>query len=224
MDAVIAASSFEDLLLIGTGEPRACSNSDVSAAYALVIEGIDARITKLGHVLARPDSKRSARRASLVWGRGREEPWLEIAVLFAHKNPKYEARARAARLLPLRNRGPPATRPAEKRAFARTSTAVPEAFLGSTLSRCLGRVSSRFLPGSQLLVMQSSGRLVEARGVAVGPAAILSGPAGGVVAATKIAEHYEARPTGDARHGRDLHRRERSYRSAKSWSLSRKWA
>ena len=69
--------------------------------------------------------------------------------------------------------------------LARGETTVADAYL-TPLLRDHVRVLERELPGSTLRFMQSSGGLTDAARFR-GPAALLSGPAGGVVGATRVA-------------------------------------
>ncbi|MEN8184579.1 MAG: hydantoinase/oxoprolinase family protein, partial [Myxococcota bacterium] len=78
--------------------------------------------------------------------------------------------------------------------LARGETTVADAYL-TPLLRDHAVTLARALPGSPLRFMQSSGGLTDAAHFR-GPAALLSGPAGGVVAAARVA--------GDAGHARAL--------------------
>src|SRR5262249_31225014 len=68
--------------------------------------------------------------------------------------------------------------------LARTETAVVDAYLTPLLTAYVERLR-RALPGSRLLMMQSSGGLVDA-GRFRGKDALVSGPAGGAVAVAAI--------------------------------------
>lgn len=74
----------------------------------------------------------------------------------------------------------------EQGLLPRTSTAVLDAYITPLLRTYLDRLQEG-LPGSRLRLIQSSGGLAEAHRFR-GPAAIFSGPAGGVVAAHKVAQ------------------------------------
>ncbi|MAJ61191.1 MAG: hypothetical protein CBC48_15235 [bacterium TMED88] len=69
--------------------------------------------------------------------------------------------------------------------LARAETTVADAYLTPLLRSHVGRLASA-LPQADLLFMQSSGGLIDASGFR-GPRALLSGPAGGVVAAARVA-------------------------------------
>ena len=70
--------------------------------------------------------------------------------------------------------------------LARAETTVADAYLTPLLRNHVLQFEEA-LPGSDFLFMQSSGGLIEASGFR-GPRALLSGPAGGVVAAARVAE------------------------------------
>ena len=75
--------------------------------------------------------------------------------------------------------------------LARAETTVADAYLTPLLRNHVLQFEEA-LPGSDFLFMQSSGGLIEASGFR-GPRALLSGPAGGVVAAARVAERAGAR-------------------------------
>jgi len=78
---------------------------------------------------------------------------------------------------------------AEAGFLARAQTAVLDAYLTPPLRRYLAHLESQ-LPGSRIRVMRSSGGLVDASSFR-GRDAVLSGPAGGVVAAARVARDLE---------------------------------
>ncbi|MFQ5966191.1 MAG: hydantoinase/oxoprolinase family protein [Acidimicrobiia bacterium] len=82
----------------------------------------------------------------------------------------------------------------EFREFERTSTTVLNAYLGPLMGTYLQRLWERTSKeglAEDVLVMRSSGGLMDARGAATLPvAALLSGPAGGAVAAAAIGEAH----------------------------------
>lgn len=112
---------------------------------------------------------------------------VALAVLHAHANPTYE-RALARRL---HTRGlglvVASTDVSPEPGFlARTDTAVVDAYTTPPLRRYLDHLLER-LPGADIEVMQSSAGLAAAASFR-GKDAVLSGPAGGVVACARIAE------------------------------------
>lgn len=78
----------------------------------------------------------------------------------------------------------------EFREFERTSTTVLNAYVMPVMARYLSRLAEASAAAGfpeNVLVMRSSGGLISIRGAAAQPAgALLSGPAGGVVAATEL--------------------------------------
>ena len=92
----------------------------------------------------------------------------------------------------------------------RGDTTVVDAYLSPILRRYIEEVASELGSGHvhqpRLMFMQSSGGLTDAR-LFQGKDAILSGPAGGVVAAVETAEARRLRQGDRLRHGRHLDRR-----------------
>lgn len=74
--------------------------------------------------------------------------------------------------------------------LARGETCIADAYLTPVLRRSLDRLAAA-LPGSSLRFLRSSGGLSSASGFR-GPAAVLSGPAGGALAAARIASDADA--------------------------------
>lgn len=120
---------------------------------------------------------------------------IAVSLLFSFANPAHE-RAVAEALEPL---GVPISISSqilpEYREYERTSTVVINAYLAPLVSRYLNELTdglSRKLAKqgtNQLRIMQSSGGSISTETAAREPVrTILSGPAGGVVAATRIAE------------------------------------
>lgn len=183
---LLITRGFRDLLHIGTQARPRLFELDIRRAPPLTqaVEDVDARITNDGQVLCRPGRREVDACFARLRAAGVRS--LAIAVLFAHRNPELELELgrwaedhfEAVVLSHQTSR--------EDGFLARASTTVLEAFLGPALGRYLAALEAE-LPGSKLLVMQSSGGLAQPEALR-GPAALLSGPAGGVVAATKIAE------------------------------------
>lgn len=119
--------------------------------------------------------------------RARRPASIAVAFLHAYAEPKHERAAGRA----LAALGVPVTLShalvREHREYERTSTAVVNAYVAPIMSRHLARLRAA-IPREQLLVMQSNGgaatpELVEREPVRT----ILSGPAGGVVGAARVA-------------------------------------
>lgn len=106
---------------------------------------------------------------------------LAIVVLNGHLAPELEQElASHARAAGFRHVSLSHDAANEQGLLKRAQTTVIDAYLGPTLARYFAELE-RSLQGSRLLVMQSSGNLTTARRLR-GPSALLSGPAGGVVA------------------------------------------
>ncbi|MCR9160882.1 MAG: hydantoinase B/oxoprolinase family protein [Nannocystaceae bacterium] len=185
--ALLVTRGFADLLHIGDQ-----SREDLFALElrkpdplpARVIE-IDARLAPDGRVMVRQDEAALDAIADALRRDGFDT--ATVAVLHAHANPAYE-RALARRL---EHRGltlvVASTDVSPEPGFlARTSTAVVDAYTTPPLRRYLEHLLAR-LPGSDIEVMQSSAGLASAASFR-GKDAVLSGPAGGVVACARIAE------------------------------------
>ena len=178
----------------GFGELLAIGDQTRPDLFALAIEPrpqlhvavleVDARLAADGAVLVRPEA--STLRAGLAELRARGLRSLAVAVIHAHRDGALEREIAAA---------------ASEQGFehvtlshevagaqgllARAETAVVDAYL-TPLLRDYVALLGRELPGSELQIMQSSGDLTPARRFR-GRDAVLSGPAGGVVACAAIA-------------------------------------
>jgi len=189
--ALVTTAGFEDVIEIGRQArpdlynlrgtrpaplvPRALrfGLGERVGADGLVIEGLDPR--ELEELVTR---LRRARVESVA-----------VSLLFSFANPGHERAAEAAlaalgvplsvshRILP------------EYREYERTSSVVVNAYLAPRVGRYLDELGRRLARGGGgLRIMQSSGGSVSARVAAREPVrTILSGPAGGVVAATRVA-------------------------------------
>jgi 5-oxoprolinase (ATP-hydrolysing) len=136
-------------------------------------------------VIAEPDPDELDRCCAALRAEGIEA--VALSVMHAHANPAFERRLadRIRRhgfsLVVASTEVSP-----EPGLLARTDTAVVDAYTTPPLRRYLSVLASQ-LPGSSLSVMQSSGGLADAKRFR-GKDAVLSGPAGGVVACEAIAQ------------------------------------
>jgi 5-oxoprolinase (ATP-hydrolysing) len=185
--ALIITQGFEDLLELGTGaRPELFELRIVkpSVLYSEVIE-VAARCDATGHVLQRPDEV--ATRAEFVRLRRSGLTSVAIAVMHAYANDELERLLEAwARDAGFEHVVSSSHAAREIGLLRRTQTTVLDAYLTPVLSEYLRHLAQR-LPGSSLLLMQSSGRLATAEHLR-GPATLLSGPAGGVVAYAQLAQ------------------------------------
>ena len=197
--ALVTTAGFEDVIEIGRQARPDLYNLSVTRPDPLVPSvlrfGLKERIAAEGDVVERlgvVDLEALVRRLRLA----RVES-VAVSLLFSFANPEHEQMVAAAleplnipisvshRILP------------EYREYERTSTVVINAYLAPLVSRYLSRLTAglrELIPsgGKQsstgLLVMQSSGGAVSSEVAAREPVrTILSGPAGGVVAAMRIA-------------------------------------
>ncbi|HZO13069.1 MAG TPA: hydantoinase/oxoprolinase family protein, partial [Polyangiaceae bacterium] len=183
--ALLVTRGLRDLLEIGTqARPEIFARHVVkpSLLYQEVLE-IDARAAADGRVLARPGPELAQELAAL---RKRVDS-VAVVVMHGYACPELEREvgdvARAAGFAHVALAHELA---AEIGMLARGDTAIVDAYLTPLLHRYLDELAAE-LPGSSLRLMQSSGGLAPAHAFR-GPAAVLSGPAGGVVACARIAE------------------------------------
>jgi N-methylhydantoinase A len=123
--------------------------------------------------------------------RGARPESIAISLLFSFANPQHE-RQLAAALEPL---GLPLSIShkilSEFREYERASTIVANAYLAPRVGTYLGKLATSIesaFDGARLEVMQSSGGIISARLASAEPVrTVLSGPAGGVVGAWKLA-------------------------------------
>ncbi len=184
--ALVISRGFGELLAIGDQtrpdlfalaiEPR-------PQLHVAVLE-VDARLAADGAVLVRPEA--AALRAGLAELRARGLRSLAVAVIHAHRDGGLEREiGAAAGELGFEHVTLSHEVAGAQGLLARAETAVVDAYL-TPLLRDYVALLSRELPGSELQIMQSSGDLTPARRFR-GRDAVLSGPAGGVVACATIA-------------------------------------
>lgn len=184
--ALVVTRGFGDLLAIGTqARPDLFARAVVRPAplHREVLE-VDARLDATGRVLLAPDE--TATRAALASLRTRVES-VAIAVLHSHRNDTLERRIAVwARDVGFAHVVGSAELVAEGGFLARAETAIVDAYLTPLLRTYLARLQSALGPESTLRLMPSGGDLVPPARFR-GPAAVLSGPAGGVVAVRALA-------------------------------------
>ena len=188
--ALVITRGFRDLLRIGTQARRelfALSIQQLSVLYDEVLE-VDARCDREGLPLERPDRARLYQELSALRARGVEN--IAVAVLGDHRHGALEREiaelARAAGIGEISLSHELAPRIG---LLLRGDTASVDAYLTPRLARYLSTLLAE-LPGSTLHLMQSSGGLCDA-GHFRGPSALLSGPAAGCVALSRIAKSLD---------------------------------
>jgi 5-oxoprolinase (ATP-hydrolysing) len=184
--ALVVTRGFADLLTIGTQERPDLFALDVVKPEPLASETleIEARAAPDGSVVARDDPVRLRARLRELVERGVES--VAILVMHAYAAPELEREVgEAARDAGFEHVALSHALSAEIGMLPRGDTAVVDAYVTPLLKQTLARVE-RALAGSSLWHMQSSGDLASAERLR-GPAALLSGPAGGVIACAHLA-------------------------------------
>jgi N-methylhydantoinase A len=191
--AFVTTSGFEDTIAIGRQARPRLYDLFSPGPECLVPEklrfGINERVTAEAGLLQEPVDSELEELAKRIASSGAES--VAISTLFSFLRPENELRIEAAlrdlclpistshRILP------------EFREYERASTVVTNAYLMPIMQSYLlsleQQIASEFR-GSTVHVMQSSGGIIPAATGAAEPVrTILSGPAGGVIAASKIA-------------------------------------
>ena len=193
--ALITTTGFRDVLEIGRQTRTDLYSLNPSRPAPLLSRNerfeLDERVDWQGRVLTPLNSERAKSLITELVALGYES--LAICFLFSYLNPAHEqqagAMARAAEL----NVSLSCEIAPEPREFERTSTTVANAFVAPIMGRYLSMLSLRLSsPGVinsrlKLRIMQSNGGSLsseEAASHAIKTA--LSGPAGGIVAASKV--------------------------------------
>ena len=189
--ALAITRGFRDLLAIGTqARPKLFDLAirKPELLYRKVLE-VDARAGAGGEVLARPDPAKLRRELAGLRRSGLSS--LAVVVLHAYRGGELEREIGALAEevgfahVALSHEVAP-----EMGLLARGDTACVDAYLTPLLREYVAELR-RELPGSTLRIMQSSGGLTGADRFR-GPHAILSGPAGGVVACAHVAAELDA--------------------------------
>ncbi|HKQ74960.1 MAG TPA: hydantoinase/oxoprolinase family protein [Blastocatellia bacterium] len=199
--ALVTTAGFEDVIEIGRQARPDLYNLSVTRATPLVPRelrfGLKERVAPGPDSVAtivEPLTKRELDTLARQLRRAEVES-IAVSLLFSFANPAHERAVEEA----LSSLGVPISISSrilpEYREYERTSTVVINAYLAPLVSRYLheliggvARMSAR-RKANQLRIMQSSGGSISAETAAREPVrTILSGPAGGVAAATRVAE------------------------------------
>ena len=182
---LVTTRGFRDALEIGyQARPRIFARNIVKPEqlYSGVVE-IDERVRADGTVEAAPDPERV--RAALADARAQGYDAVAIVFMHAYRYPAHERMvAKIARELGFAQVSESHVASALIKLVSRGDTAVVDAYLSPILARYVGQVSRDLdleRTGARVMFMMSSGGLTSA-GLFAGKDAILSGPAGGVVA------------------------------------------
>ncbi|MEK6399131.1 MAG: hydantoinase/oxoprolinase family protein, partial [Terriglobus sp.] len=192
--AFVTTAGFEDTIAIGR-QARSSLYDWFRSPLPCVVSpelrfGIKERTTAEGDILYRPASHDLEELAEIIRASGAEA--IAISLLFSFSNPANERAVEAA----LRPLGLPISVShrilPEFREFERASTVVINAYLSPKVSTYLARLEKNIadsFDGSTVQVMQSSGGIIAAGIAAEEPVrTVLSGPAGGVIGAYRIAQ------------------------------------
>jgi 5-oxoprolinase (ATP-hydrolysing) len=182
---LVTTRGFRDALEIGyQARPRIFARNIIKPEqlYSRVVE-IDERVLADGTVEATPDPERV--RAALTEARGQGFDAVAIVLMHAYRYPAHERMVGAiARELGFAQVSESHVASALIKLVSRGDTTVVDAYLSPILKRYVGQVSRDLdieRTGARVMFMMSSGGLTSA-GLFAGKDAILSGPAGGVVA------------------------------------------
>jgi N-methylhydantoinase A len=193
--AFVTTAGFEDTIAIGRQARASLYDWFAAVPECLVPRelrfGVAERVSAEGKILRAPSEAELDAMVEAIRGSGAEA--VAVSLLFSFANPENEGRVAEAlgklglpvsvshRILP------------EFREYERASTTVVNAYLAPRMERYLLDLEQRVAEehgGGRVEVMQSSGGIVSARLAAQEPVrTVLSGPAGGVIGATRVAQH-----------------------------------
>jgi N-methylhydantoinase A len=189
--ALVTTKGFEDVLVIGRQARGSLYDLDWTRPAPLVEDalrfGVRERVAADGSVVEELDDEEVAALVRKLKRAGVES--VAVCLLFSFAAPQHERRIERALAAALE--GVPLSVShkilPEYREFERTSTVTINAYLQPLMGSYLGRLGAH-VAARRLRVMQSSGGSTSARAAAAEPVrTILSGPAGGVVGATRAA-------------------------------------
>lgn len=186
--ALITTRGFKDALTIGTQQRPELFALEVKRGDTLpsMVVELDERVDHLGNVLCALDEEQV--RQTLAELTQSSVTSLAISFLHSYKNPVHELRvaelAREAGFdqVSLSHQTSPLVK-----FIPRANTAVLDAYLNPVLQTYIAEIQKQLGSGCSLLLMTSSGGLVEPTDFS-GKDSILSGPAGGAVGFAKAAE------------------------------------
>jgi N-methylhydantoinase A len=191
--AYVTTAGFEDVIAIGRQARPSLYDWMRLPLPCLVPKqlrfGVPERVTGEGVVLRSPTDAELRELADAVRASGAES--VALSLLFSFANPANERRVAKA----LAELGVPVSVSheilPEFREYERGATVVVNAYLAPKMSGYIGALDGALTeryPGASLRVMQSSGGIVPARLAAREPVrTVLSGPAGGVIGAWRVA-------------------------------------
>jgi N-methylhydantoinase A len=191
--AFVTTSGFEDTIAIGRQARLSLYDWMATPAPCIVPSelrfGVDERVSAEGEILLSPDEEELVGLREKI--RASDAESIAVSLLFSFANPANERRVAEA----LRSLGLPVSVAHEIlplfREYERAATLVVNAYLapkvGNYLRRLQGAIAGR--GRSSLHIMQSSGGIISAKLAADEPVrTVLSGPAGGVMGAHRVAQ------------------------------------
>lgn len=193
--AFVTTAGFEDIIAIGRQTREALYDWFAPAPVCLAPPGlrfgVPERVSAEGDILRTPGDDDLLALGDAIRASGAQA--IAVSLLFSFANPATEQRVAAAleplglpisvshRILP------------EFREYERASTTVVNSYLAPRMQKYLLHLEERVAAehhGGSVHVMQSSGGIVAARLAAQEPVrTVLSGPAGGVIGAMRVAQH-----------------------------------
>jgi len=191
--AFVTTGGFEDTIAIGRQTRTDLYDWFAPAPVCLVPPelrfGVAERIGPEGKIIRTPDDSGLDGLAVAIRSSGAQA--VALSLLFSFANPETELRVETV----LSRLGIPVSAShrilPEFREYERASTTVVNAYLAPLMQKYLLHLEARVATehhGSRVDVMQSSGGIVSARLAAQEPVrTVLSGPAGGVLGATRLA-------------------------------------
>ena len=191
--AFVTTAGFEDTIAIGRQNRSRLYDWFAPVPVCLLPRdcrfGVPERVSAEREILRSPTDEQLAALVASVRQCGAES--VAISLLFSFANPETELRVESAlRRLPIPVSTSHRILP-EFREYERASTTVINAYLAPRMESYLLSMEKRVREhsaGSSVVVMQSSGGIVPARLAAREPVrTVLSGPAGGVIGACKVA-------------------------------------
>ncbi|MGA9670349.1 MAG: hydantoinase/oxoprolinase family protein [Terracidiphilus sp.] len=191
--AFVTTAGFEDTIAIGRQTRSRLYDWFAPIPICLVPKGlrfgVPERVSAEGNILRAPTEDELATLVDQMRASGAES--IAISLLFSFANPETEKRVESA----LRCLGLPISVShrilPEFREYERASTTVVNAYLAPRIGRYLDDLTRRVTAqhgAGRVDVMQSSGGIIPAQLAAEEPVrTVLSGPAGGVIGACKVA-------------------------------------
>ena len=191
--AFVTTAGFEDTIAIGRQARQHLYDWLATPAPCIVPKelrfGIKERASAEGEVLSSPSDGELARLRRKI--RASDAESVAISLIFSFANSEHEKKVAAH----LRGLGLPISVSheilPEFREYERAATVVVNAYLAPTAGAYVRRLESAIQErhGGSLQVMQSSGGVISAKVAAEEPVrTVLSGPAGGVIGAHRVAQ------------------------------------